>query len=226
MQKVKRAQPLNAGQYSRLIKITRATSRYAERDVLVLALGHHCGLRVTEISRITVADVMQASGKLRTEVSLREPVTKGCRQRCAYLVTKPLIEALEGYLSFRIERDIGMDLGTSKYRGLLPNQPLVYSGRGAALSQNTKRRVLESGEQKNYKACDSLQSHITLLYKRAGLKESSSHSGRRTFAGKVLASTGDMGTVAQLLGHSSIDCTQRYVDINQVLLQEMFTNAV
>ena len=148
MQNVKRAQPLNAGQYSRLIKITRATSRYSERDVLVLALGHHCGLRVTEISRITVSDVMQASGKLRTEISLREAVTKGCRQRCAYLVTKPLIEALEAYLSFRIEHDVGMDLGTSKYRGLLPNQPLVYSARGAAMSQNTKRRVLESGEQK------------------------------------------------------------------------------
>ena len=85
MAQEKRALRLNAGQFTRLIKITRATSRYADRDVLVLMLGHHCGLRVTEISRITVADVMLASGKLRQEVSLREAVTKGCRQRCTYL---------------------------------------------------------------------------------------------------------------------------------------------
>jgi integrase/recombinase XerC len=91
MKPIKRAQPLNQGQFSRLIKITQATSRYAERDVLVLLLGHYCGMRVTEVSRITVADVMQPSGKLRIEISLREAITKGCRQRCAYLVTKPRV---------------------------------------------------------------------------------------------------------------------------------------
>ena len=85
-------------------------------------LGHHCGLRVTEISRITVADVMHASGKLRQEISLREAVTKGCRQRCAYL--------------------------------------------------------------------------------------------------------SNMDTVAVLLGHSSIDCSQRYVDVDVSVLQEMFEGAV
>lgn len=225
MQDQKRAQTLNQGQFARLIKITRATSRYAERDVLVLMLGHHCGMRVTEISRITLADVMQPSGKLRAEISLREAVTKGCRQRCAYLVTKPLIDALEGYLAYRIERGIGAELGAGPYRGLLPHQPLIYSSRGTGMSQNTKRRTLETGEQRDYKACDSLQSHLTRIYKKAGIK-GSSHSGRRTFAGKVLASTGDMEAVAQLLGHSSIECSQRYVDINQSLLQTMFADAV
>jgi hypothetical protein len=42
----------------------------------VLMFGHHTGMRVTEISRITVADVMHASGKLREEVSLREGFLK------------------------------------------------------------------------------------------------------------------------------------------------------
>jgi len=95
----------------------------------------------------------------------------------------------------------------------------------AALSQNTKRRTLETGERRDYKACDSLQSHITRLYKRAGIKDSS-HSGRRGFAGKVLIATGDMDTVAVLLGHSSIDCSQRYVDFNPSLLEEMFVTAL
>ena len=206
MTTIQRAQTLNQGQFSRLIKITQATSRYFERDVLVLMLGHHCGMRVTEIS-------------------LREAVTKGCRQRCAYLVTKPLIAALEAYLIYRIERGIGTDLFGKVYRGLLPHQPLIYSSRGAGLSQNTKRRLLETGDQKDYKACDSLQSHLTRLYAQAGIK-GSSHSGRRTFAGKVLASTGDMETVAILLGHSSISCSQRYVDLNAATLQKMFADAI
>lgn len=43
---------------------------------------------------------------------------------------------------------------------------------------------------------------------------------------KVLAATGDMETVAQLLGYTSIDCSQRYVDVDQNTLQAMFAGAV
>lgn len=226
MPNITRAKTLHQGQFTRLIKITQATSRYPERDVLVLMLGHKCGMRITEISRLTVADVMHPSGKLRTEISLREAVTKGCRQRCAYLASKPAIQALEAYLAYRIERRVGTTLDPAAYRGLWPHQPLIYSGRRAGMSQNTKHRVLETGEERDYKACDSLQAHVTTLYQRAGIRGGSSHSGRRTFAGKVLAATGDMETLAQLLGHTSIDCTQRYVDLDQAVLQEMFADAL
>ena len=59
MQEITRAKTLHQGQFNRLIKITQGTSRYPERDVLVLMLGHHCGMRITEISRLTV-DLDQA----------------------------------------------------------------------------------------------------------------------------------------------------------------------
>ena len=226
MAKIKRAQAINQGQFNRLIKITRGTSRYPERVALVLCLGHHCGLRITEISRVTVADVMYPSGKLRTEISLREAITKGCRQRCAYIVTKQVVASLEDYLRYRVEKGVGTVLGAGPYRGLLPHQPLIYSSRGGGMSQNTKRRVLETGESRDYRACDSLQAHVTSLYKKAGIKGGSSHSGRRTFASKVLASTGDMEAVATLLGHSSIDCSQRYIDIDSITLSAMFEDAI
>jgi len=93
------------------------------------------------------------------------------------------------------------------------------------MSQNTKRRVLETGEERDYKACDSLQAHVTTLHQRAGIRGGSSHSGRRT-AGKVLAATGDMETLAQLLGHTSIDCSQRYVDVDASTLEAMFADAL
>ncbi len=40
MTEITRAKTLHQGQFTRLIKITQATSRYPERDVLVLMLGH------------------------------------------------------------------------------------------------------------------------------------------------------------------------------------------
>ncbi len=66
---------------------------------------------------------------------------------------------------------------------------------------------------------------MTKLYRRARTKGDSRHSGRRTFACKVMATTGDMVTVAQLLGHSSTDCSQRYGDLVQGTLQAMFADA-
>jgi integrase/recombinase XerC len=226
MPKINRAAALSKGELSRLLKITRATARYWERDRLVILLGHDAGLRITEISRITVADVMYKTGALRIEFSLREAVTKGCRQRCAYLSSKRLITALETYLAYRVARGIGTELAGTAYRGLLPGLPLIYSSRGAGMSQNTKRRVLPSGEMRDYKACDSLQSHLTGLYARAGIIDGSSHSGRRSFAAKVLKATGSMETVAVLLGHDEIDVTARYVDIDKNIIRAIFENAV
>ena len=41
-----------------------------------------------------------------------------------------------------------------------------------------------------------------------------------------MATTGDMDTVALLLGHASIDCTQRYIDVREDMLRAMFADAV
>jgi site-specific recombinase XerD len=226
MQNQTRAATLHKGEFQRLIKITQATAKLPERDVLVLMLGHKAGLRITEISRITIADVMFPSGKLREEVSLRAAVTKGCRPRSAFFVQKKLVAAMEAYLQYRIDKGIGTELGAVKYRGLLPHQPVIYSARGAPMQQNTKRRLLDSGEVKHFKACDSLQSHVTKLYKLAGITGGSSHSGRRTFAGKVLAATGDFDKVALLLGHTNIDVSQRYIDVREDTLRTMFAEAI
>ena len=226
MQNQTRAATLHKGEFQRLIKITQATAKLPERDVLVLMLGHKAGLRITEISRITIANVMFPSGKLREEVSLRAAVTKGCRPRSAFFVQKKLVAAMEAYLQYRIDKGIGTELGAVKYRGLLPHQPVIYSARGAPMQQNTKRRLLDSGEVKHFKACDSLQSHVTKLYKLAGITGGSSHSGRRTFAGKVLAATGDFDKVALLLGHTNIDVSQRYIDVREDTLRTMFAEAI
>lgn len=77
----KRAAVLLPSQLRHLIRVTEATSRHPERDVLILWLGFSCGMRVTETARLTVADVLLPSGRLRSEISLRAEITKGCRQR-------------------------------------------------------------------------------------------------------------------------------------------------
>ncbi|GKS87477.1 hypothetical protein AVMA1855_25015 [Acidovorax sp. SUPP1855] len=66
------------------------------------------------------------------------------------------------------------------------------------------------------------QGQLPKLYQRAGVKGGSSQAGRRTFACKVLVTTG----VAHLFGHTSIDCSQRYVDLDQALMKAIFMDAL
>lgn len=52
-------------------KPSKATSRDTERDVLVLMMGIHMGVRVSEMTQVEVGNFMFSSGRLRQEVSLR-----------------------------------------------------------------------------------------------------------------------------------------------------------
>ena len=59
------------------------------------------------------------------------------------------------------------------------------------------------------------------LYKNSGIKGAKSHSGRRTFATKLIESGFDIKSVSVLMGHSNIQTTARYIQDNPVRLGEM-----
>lgn len=91
---------------------------------------------------------------------------------------------------------------------------------------NTKRRINEAGDRVDYLACDSLQVHTTELYKDAGIKGGSSHSGRRSFASNLLAKGSDVETVQQLLGHAELDHVMPYLELSQETLKAMFADVL
>ena len=100
--------------------------------------------------------------------SLAPAITKGCRQRCIYPTNRALIEALESYLTHRIERRWRMSDDSTAYRGLLAHSKLILTFKGFKYSMNCKRRINHAGEQVDYAACDALQSHVTKLYRDVG----------------------------------------------------------
>lgn len=204
------ATTLQPGQIRHLLRVTAATSRHPERDCLVLLLGITAGMRVTEIAQIEVQDVMFPSGALRDEISLRAAITKGCRQRCVYFSHAKAIEALNRYLDYRVTRRLRTTDEPGRYRGLEPASMLILTHKGYKFHLNTKRRVSYAGERVDYLACDSLQSHITKLYRDAGIRGGSSHSGRRTMASRLIAQGHSVATVQQLLGHTGLDHVRPY----------------
>ena len=220
------ATTLKPAQIRHLLRVTNGTSRHPERDCLVLLLGITAGLRVSELSQILVQDVMFSSGVLRTEVSMRAAITKGCRQRCIYITHKQTIAALERYLAHRIERGLGTELTADRFRGLSPATALILTHKGSRFYMNTKRRINYAGESITYLACDSLQAHITKLYKDAGIKQGSSHSGRRSFASNLLRNGASLDAVQQLLGHAELDHVMPYLEIDNKKLRQMFADVL
>ena len=70
-----------------------------------------------------------------------------------------------------------------RYRGPEPGDS-THKGSGFLLT--TKRRTMAAGGTEDYLARDSLQAHLTGLYRAAGLRERTSHSGRRPFATRLV----------------------------------------
>ncbi len=217
---------LKPGQYRHLLRVTRATSCDPERDILVLLLGIHTRMRVSEIAQIEVGDVLYPSGAIRTEVSLRACITKGLRQRCIFPTNRELTAAIDDYLAVRVARRWRMGDDPNRYRGPRPDSTLVLTFKGYRYSMNTKRRINEAGEQVDYAACDALQAHVTKLYRDAGIKGGSSHSGRRTMACRLLANGVELDTVQLMLGHSELDHIDPYLETDKKKLRQAFADVL
>lgn len=115
---------------------------------------------------------------------------------------------------------------SKRYRGLRPDSTLVLTFKGYRYSMNTKRRINEAGEQVDYSACDALQAHVTKLYRDAGIKGGSSHSGRRSMASRLLAQGHDLATIQLMLGHATIECVDPYLDVSKERLRQAFADVI
>ena len=75
-------------------------------------------------------------------------------------------------------------------------RPLFASQKGGGFSANTMCQLLLD------------------IYKAVGLKDASSHSGRRTYITRLANKGVGVRLLAALAGHSHISTTQRYIDVN------------
>lgn len=83
-----------------------------------------------------------------------------------------------------------------------PNAPLFLSQKGGPFSPN------------------SMCTMINNCYKKAGI-QATSHSGRRSFATRLIRKGGDIYSIQQLMGHSSILTTQKYFASDPELLRSI-----
>ena len=134
------AKVLTPAKFRHLLRVTEATSRFPERDTLILLLGVTCGMRVTEIARLEVTHALTRSGARREEIALPGSITKGCRPRCVFLSHPRALEAFDRYVEWRYIRADGVLLDKCEYRGLMPHTRLILTQKGGPFELSVKRR--------------------------------------------------------------------------------------
>ncbi len=187
------AKVLTESEFRRVVNAMKKEA-HAKRNVALLYCSFGLGLRAKEMASLRIRHVLGVDGELLDEINLDGSMTKGNKQRHAYLTNPKVADAIRDYLNER-----------RKGEGILFNfdAPLFRSQKGGQFSPNT------------------LQQLFHRMYAKARLQGASSHSGRRTFATTLIEKGVDIKAVSTLMGHASIGMTARYVEDNPVRLKQI-----
>jgi integrase/recombinase XerD len=159
---------------------------HANRNALIMIMSNYLGLRAKELAALKIKDVFDNT-QPKTVLRLIAAYTKGNKHRDISLEHKMVTTAISIYVKERSKQD-GITFNL--------DAPLFRSQKGTAFSPNAMVRVL----------CD--------IYKASGIKDASSHTGRRTLITKLAYAGIDLNSIRQIAGHSSVATTQRYIDDN------------
>jgi integrase/recombinase XerD len=183
--KTGQAKVLNDKELKRVLSVVES-GNHAKRNAAIVILSNYLGLRSKELAALKISDVFE-NGSIKKVLRLVAAYTKGAKHRDISLENKAVVKALQEYISVRRAED-GMTFSV--------DAPLFRSQKGTAFSPNAMVRVLGD------------------IYKNAGFKDASSHTGRRSLITKLAYSGIDLNNARQIAGHSSISTTQRYIDDN------------
>ena len=182
----KQAKTLNRMQI-KMIGETLLGNRYGLRDQTIFFFSVKCGLRAKEISHLKWLMVMESDGSIGEQLHLPNSSSKGRSGRVVPLhkdLKKNLIKMLEEH---RIFEDF--DPASSS---------IIRTERSSSTTPQTIVNMFHR------------------WYGRSGLIGCSSHSGRRTFitetSKKITTVGGSLRDVQMMVGHSSLQTTQRYIE--------------
>ena len=118
---MRQAQTLNEAQLRRVIKYTRS-KRHPVRDETIILTSFYAGLRAKEIAALTVGNVFDEEGNVRSQFILSAAQSKGGQTRTVYLNQRFRKALLEYSACIRITD---------------PQRPLFESQKGGHFSANT-----------------------------------------------------------------------------------------
>ena len=166
-----------------------STTRMGLRNQLIFLLSAKSGLRAKEVSQLKWSMVVNSEGTVSNTIHLTDVASKGKSGRVI-----PLNKDVKGLLVRLFEDE-------SKRHDYDVNTSFVI---------RTERSKSTSAQ--------SIVNMFANWYKDLGFVGCSSHSGRRTFitnlAKKLSVVGGTLRDVQSLAGHSNLQTTQRYIEVD------------
>lgn len=171
------------------------TGTFAVRNSGLFMLGVSTGGRISELLSLQIADVYQ-NGKAVSDLLFEKSVVKGGEVSRAVPVNADGRRAIDDLIAWHRE----------KYRGVASTRPLFPS-------RNKKGRVPMNRQ--------TAHEMLKQAFIAAGLNgKLATHSLRKSFAQRVYEQSGDIYLVQELLGHRSVNTTQKYLGVNYASARE------
>lgn len=182
----KQSKVLNKSQIEMVSNYLRS-KRNGLRNQTIFLLSVKVGLRSKEISQLSWKEVCNSDGKIGDYINLTNKTSKGKSGRIIPLhrdVKQNLIELLDIHRGY-----MGFDINSS---------------------------FIVRTERSPFTTSQSIVNMFQRWYRTLGLIGCSSHSGRRTFitetSKKISLVGGSLRDVQMMVGHSSLQTTQRYIE--------------
>lgn len=205
-----KAAVLTPRQFKDLVLIA-GDGRNGVRNRAIIWHSFASALRVSEIAKLKVKDVIEPSGEITEIGRLPGAAAKGGKSRMFIQLEPTQRKTIKAYINYRIDQQLRCT-DKKDYRGLQADSPF-YLARGVSGFQMSRKLYERAdGIIEEYVVCSSLQQLITTLIKRVGVKGGSSHSGRRSFATRLHRRGVDEHLIQLLLGHSEINMTMSYME--------------
>lgn len=169
------------------IELQAISEKLSLRDRTLFTLGLRTGFRISELLSLDVSDVLNESGDIRESICVKKKNTKGKAESR----TMPM--------HIDVEVLLGEHLLINKTD---KNSPLFLSSTGKRMDRTAYHRSLKRAAAKAGVRLD------------AGIV--ASHSLRKTFAKKFYEASGfDLMQLKEALGHSRIETTTKYLQVDR-----------
>ena len=166
---MRQAQTLNEAQLRRVIHYCRSR-RHPVRDETIILVSFYAGLRAKEIAALTIGNLFDEDGAVRTQFILSAQQSKGGQTRTVYL-NQRLRKALREYGDYIRLAD--------------PQHPLFASQKGGHFSANTMCQLFSGHIQSNWpQGCVQSfrsQTHLYYPFGQQGCRCTLAGSACRTF---------------------------------------------
>ncbi|WBA07494.1 Tyrosine recombinase XerC (plasmid) [Legionella pneumophila] len=124
-----KAKVLSEAEFKLLLLVAKV-GKMGTRNLALVYCSYGLGLRAKEIASLTIADVANSNYQLLDELILKRSMTKGEKQRHAYLAHKKIREVLQAHLN---------DL-----KGMPHNKALFQTQRKSRFTANTLQKWFKS----------------------------------------------------------------------------------